>query len=354
MVCSNWVTIMLTHAHFGFLMPYLFITMSLRQIDFSKFLTDDQVYHRMMSNYDQLGRDWIVHQWNWMNNVYQAFNDHYKYLIVISLIEKTLQHYDQMNIQFSFEEFYSKSYLQIEKFSIVELCEKLGLPKETVRRKVLELEEVGVLKRIKKQIIIDRSIFSQVKPERQIKLTSKYIYLISKIFNKDKIYPKDLETKFIEKTIKKNFSFCWRWFYRMQIPMVIGYHKIFEDITTFHLFGTVVMNQAFNYKKNMYQTNVHSLTPDYMTFNKGIVLDQENDETIGVSAMSLSDMTNIPRATVVRKGKYLINHGYLKLNDKKQYVLTGSNIDKLTSLQKIVFKNKAKFLRKTLNLLTIS
>ena len=94
--------------------------MSLQQIDFSKVLNDDQVYDHMMRNYDRLGRDWIVHQWSWMNNVYRAFNDHYKYLIVISLVEKTLQFYNQMNIQFSFDQFYSKSNLQIEKFSITE------------------------------------------------------------------------------------------------------------------------------------------------------------------------------------------------------------------------------------------
>jgi len=295
-----------------------------------------------------------------MNNVYRAFNDHYKYLIVISLVEKTLQFYDQMNIQFSFDQFYSKLNLQVEKFSITELCEKLQLPKETVRRKVLELEKLGVLKRIKKQIIIDRSVFSQVKPESQIRLTSKYIYLISQIFNKDGIYTKKLDSKFIEQKIKKNFSLCWRWFYRMQIPMIIGYHEMFKDIATFHLWGTVVMNQAFNYKKNISDSNLHSmeeqfhLTPDYMTFNKGIVLDQENDETTGVSAMSLSDMTNIPRATVIRKCKYLMSHGYLKLNDKKQYVMTGMNIDKILPYQRKIFRNKAKFLRKTLNLLTIS
>jgi len=346
--CSFWVSYA------------IFTTMSLRQIDFSKLLTDDQVYDYMMRSYDELGRDWIVHQWSWMNNVYLAFKDHYKYLIVISLVEKTLQFYDQMNIKFCFDQFYSKSNLQVEKFSITELCEKLNLPKETVRRKVLELEKLGVLKRIKKQLIIDRSVFSQVKPERQIKLTSKYVYLISQIFNKDGIYPKKLETKFIEQTIKKNFSLCWRWFYRMQIPMVIGYHEMFEDLATFHLWGTVVMNQAFNYKKNMSETNIQSmeeqfhLTPDYMTFNRGIVLDQENLESPGVSAMSLSDMTNIPRATVIRKCKYLMSNGYLKLNDKKQYVMTGMNIDKILPYQRKIFRNKAKFLRKTLNLLTIS
>ena len=326
--------------------------MRLKQVDFSKVLNDDQVYDHMMASYDKLGRDWIVHQWSWMNNVYQAFNDHYKYLIVISLVEKTLQFYDQMNIKYSFDQFYSKQNLQIEKFSITELCEKLKLPKETVRRKVLELDQLGALKRIKKQIIIDRSVFPQVKPERQVKTTAKYIYLISEIFNKDGIYTKKLDQKFIENTIKKNFSICWRWFYRMQIPMIIGYHEIFKDIATFHVWGTVVMNQAFNYKKNMTNSNIHSIIPDYMTFNKGII--EKDGISTGVSAMSLSDMTNIPRATVIRKCKYLMSHGYLKLNDKKQYVMTGMNIDKILPYQRKIFRYKAKFLRKTLNLITIS
>ena len=326
--------------------------MKLKQVDFSKVLNDDQVFDHMMASYDKLGRDWIVHQWSWMNNVYQAFNDHYKYLIVISLVEKTLQFYDQMNIKYSFDQFYSKQNLQIEKFSITELCEKLKLPKETVRRKVLELDQLGALKRIKKQIIIDRSVFSQVKPERQVRTTAKYIYLISEIFNKDGIYTKKLDQKFIENTIKKNFSICWRWFYRMQIPMIIGYHELFEDVSTFHIWGTVAMNQAFNYKKNMNDSNVHSITPDYMTFNKGVI--EREGPTTGVSAMSLSDMTNIPRATVIRKCKFLKDQGYLELNDKKQYVMTGLNIEKILPYQKQVFKNKAKFLRKILNLLTIS
>ncbi len=326
--------------------------MSLKKIDFSKVLSDDQVYDHMMADYDQLGRDWIVHQWNWMNNTYLAFKDHYKYLIVISLVEKTLQFYDQTNIRLNFEQFYSKPYLQINKFSITDLCEKLQLPKETVRRKVLELEKLGVLKRSKKQIIIDRSVFPQVKPERQIKLTSKYVFLISQVLYKNKIYFKTLESKFIENIMKKNFSLCWRWFYRMQIPMIIGYHEMFDDVATFHIWGTVAMNQAFNYSKNYNSSNVLSLTPDYMTFNKGVIFNEGNNA--GISATSISDMTNIPRATVIRKCKYLMKNDFLKLNDKKQYMLTSYNIQRILPYQKKVFKNKAKFLRKVLNLLTIS
>ena len=326
--------------------------MSLRQIDFSKVLNDDQVYDHMMASYDDLGRDWIVHQWNWMNNTYAAFKDHYKYLIVISLVEKTLQFYDQMNIKYTFDQFYSKPYLQIEKFSITEICDKLQLPKETVRRKVLELENLGVLKRQKKQIIIDRSVFPQIKPERQVKSTSKYVFLVSEILNKEKIFLRKLDYKIIENTIKKNFSICWRWFYRMQIPIVIGYHEMFEDVSTFHIWGTVAMNQAFNYKKVLENPNIKSLTPDYENFNKGL-LEGKGSES-GVSAMSISDMTNIPRATVIRKCKYLMKYNYVALNKKKQYFLTKLNSHMVLPYQRAIFRNKAKFLRKILNLLTIS
>ena len=203
--------------------------MSIQEIDFSKTLSDDQVYETIMANYSNLSREWIFHQWNWMNNVYSSFKDHYKYMIIISLVEKTLQFYDQMQIKYSYEEYYSKSYQQIEKFSITELCEKLDLPKETVRRKVLELEKDGVITRDKKKIIIDRKAFPFVKPENQIKFSAKYIYLVSCALNKNKIYSKKLDSKTIENMIKKNFSLCWRWFYRMQIPLIIGYHKFMKE-----------------------------------------------------------------------------------------------------------------------------
>ena len=326
--------------------------MSFKQIDFSKVLNDDQVYDHMMAKYDALGRDWIAHQWNWVNGIYSAFKDHYKYLIVISLVEKTLQFYDTMNIQLTYDQLYSKQYLQIEKFSILDICEKLQLPKETVRRKVLELEKLGALKRQKKKLIIDRSVFKQVKPESQIRSTAKYIYLISEILYKEKIYKKRLNQNFIENVLKDKFSISWRWFYRMQIPIIIGYHGMFQDITTFHVWGTVAMNQAFNYKKNLKDYNIHSLSSDYDFFNQGIIGDMGS--TSGVSAMSISDMTGIPRATVIRKCKYLIDHGFLKLNDQKHYIMTGYNTSKILPYQRQIFKNKAKFLRKVLNLLYIS
>ena len=325
--------------------------MSIQEIDFSKTLTDDQVYETIMTNYSELSKDWIFHQWNWMNNVYASFNDHYKYMIIISLVEKTLQFYDQMNIQYSFDEYYSKSYLQIEKFNITELCEKLDLPKETVRRKVLELEQERVITRSKKRIVIDRKAFDFIKPNQQIKFSAKYIHLVSQALNKEKIYSKKIDQKTIENVIKKKFTLTWRWFYRMQIPLIIGYHKFMKDLTTFHIWGTICMNQILNVSNHL-NTGDNKNSLDYFTTNNVLIENLGSDS--GISAMSISDMTKIPRATIIRKCKYLIKEDLIKLNEKKQYVLTSMNFRKILPYQTEIFKYKAKFIRKVLNLLVIS
>ena len=324
--------------------------MSIQEIDFSKTINDEQVFETIMGNYSNFSKDWIIHQWNWMNNVYWAFKDHYKYMIIISLVEKTLQFYDQMQIDYSYDEYYSKSYLQIEKFSITELCEKLDLPKETVRRKVLELEKEGVISRDKKKIIIDRKAFEFVKPTNQIKFSAKYIHLVSLALNKEKILSKKFDTKSIENLIKKRFSLCWRWFYRMQIPLIIGYHKFMQDLSTFHIWGTICMNQVLNVSKELNPVDKPPL--DYFMTNNVLLNNLGSDA--GISAMSISDMTQIPRATIIRKCKFLIKNDLIKMNEKKQYVLTTMNFKKILPYQTEAFKYKAKFIRKVLNLLVIS
>ena len=94
-------------------------------------------------------------------------------------------------------------------------------------------------------------------------------------------------------------------------------------------------------------------TGDYNEFNESLIKG-DKARSNGVSAMSISDMTGIPRATVIRKCKFLIKNDYLRLNEKKQYILTGFNVQRVLPYQKLIFKNKAKFVRKILNLLTIS
>ena len=277
--------------------------MNIKKIDFSKTFTDEQIYDCLVKNYASLGKEWMSHQWNWLNYLYKPFKDHTKFLIIISLVEKTLQFYDTNNVDLSFDQFNAKPNLLIDKFSISELCEKLSLPKETIRRKILELEKLSILKRQKKIIILDRSAFDIGSQELQIRITSKYINAFSreliKFYENKNIFNKVLNNDIIENHIKKNWSLCLRWFLRMQIPLILSYNKFYKDILSFHIVGTVAMNQQINLSKK--SIDKHNL--DREMWIKNLVLEGKNSP--GLSAMSISDMTNIPRATIIRKCKYL-------------------------------------------------
>ena len=137
----------------------------------------------------------------------------------------------------------------------------------------------------------------------------------------------------------------------MQIPLVIGYHKFMKDLTTFHIWGTICMNQVLNVSKELY-TSTDKDSLDYFSTNNVLIKNLGSD--VGISAMSISDMTNIPRATIIRKCKYLIKEDLIKVNLKKQYTLSSMNFRKILPYQTEVFKFKAKFIRKVLNLLVIS
>ena len=136
----------------------------------------------------------------------------------------------------------------------------------------------------------------------------------------------------------------------MQIPLIIGYHKFMKDLTTFHIWGTVAMNQVLNVSKQLNTDNNRS-SLDFIKTNN-VLLENLGSNT-GISAMSISDMTGIPRATIIRKCQYLLKVDLVKINEKKQYILSSMNFKKILPYQTEVFWFKAKFIRKILNLLTI-
>ena len=71
-------------------------------------------------------------------------------------------------------------------------------------------------------------------------------------------------------------------------------------------------------------------------------------DTRGVNAMSISEITGIPRPTVVRKLKYLIDKKYLHINEKK--LITFDAKDSAFVTKK---KNRIKIMLKA-NMLSLS
>ena len=319
--------------------------MKIKIPDISKQIYKEDILGVMESRYSTLGSAWVSHQMSWLNGIYSSYKDHNKFLIVIFLIKKTLDFYSRNFTKLPYEEFYSKDIVEIEKFTVAEISRLLDIPKETTRRKLLELENEDAIKEIKKKLILDRSKFFKSKPIESIKRISRFLSMLSEMCVEEKILSNKISSKELELVIKDNFSYIWKIYYEVQIPMLIGYKKIFEDIETFHIFGVCVVNEHIYARK---------ISESHMNRDKFLKSIFTVNKVQGINAMSISDITSIPRATVIRKLKKLVNQKILTINDKKHYKLTGSFANKLKPLQKNVFVKLADFSTKIFNLVILN
>ena len=79
-----------------------------------------------------------------------------------------------------------------------------------------------------------------------------------------------------------------------------------KDLETLTIAMLVVLNATQNQEFKPSKLSIKSYREEIM-----------GSDTRGVNAMSISDITGIPRPTVVRKLKWLIENNYLNINNKK-------------------------------------
>ncbi|MDC1463125.1 hypothetical protein N8449_02360 [Alphaproteobacteria bacterium] len=291
---------------------------------------------------------WSIHQLEWVSGVYQSYKDHEKYMIVLYLIKKTFDFYSKNLVKENFTEFFEKDFIEVDSFTIMEVSKAIDITKESTRRKINELEKSGAIKRIKRRTIIDKSMFPFMKPQKSIIRISRFLSTISNILYQGNILQSEFESIKIEDFIKNNFSLIWKLYYEVQIPNLLKWKKVFKDLETFHVWAVCVVNQKLNSQKNPESNNKISKKKylDRYFFNDDDVID-------GVNAMSISDISGIPRATVIRKLNILIEKKYLVINDKKHYTLANTHQKKLSSIQEINLSFLYEFIANVFNLILI-
>jgi predicted transcriptional regulator len=305
----------------------------------------EQIYPNDIRNilenkYDVLGPLWVGIQLDWMNDIYVSFKDHEKFMIIIFLINKTLHFYSRNFTKLTFEEFYSKNTVEIEKFTIIEIVKNINIPKESARRKIIELEKAGIIKKTKKKLIVDRSAFPFIKPINSVKRISRFLSLFSEMLSKEKILKNSLTSAELNDVIVKNFTFIWKSYYDMQIPYQLKFKNIFLDLETFHIYGCCVVNQ------HLFLQNSSHISENRISFLDSIY---SANAMQGINAMSISDITGIPRATAVRKLNKLVKMNFLNIDKKKHYRVTKLSINKLSPLQDNVLDLLADFSSKVYN-----
>ena len=289
----------------------------------SKQLSEERVFNAIDKNYSQLTKVWFNFQMDWLHSSYRSFKDHDKFLIIQYLVYRTLTFFSNNFVKLDFDNYYSKNQLEIANFSIVNISRDLSITKETARRKILELEKSSAIIKDKKKIILNGNAFKFQRPSNSIGSTSYLLSKITETLSKNGDIDKKLTSETIESYMRKNFTHCWKLFYEMQIPLTLNWKKIFKDIETFHIWAVIATQKSFGNISNQETLNREKYIQDVLRETKS-----------GINAMSVSDLTGIPRATVVRKINNLLKKKLISVDKKKLYTPKKTNIKTFTNANK--------------------
>ena len=307
-------------------------------------IDEDKIFKIISKNFSKIAPYWFKLVSSWLIRSYNVFQDIDKFIILIYFINKDLIFYRKNGLVINYDTFYKDKSLEIPKINISDISSDLHIPKESVRRKLQELEKSGVIKKTGKKIFVDRSAFTTAKPERTLKELSILISKFNEILVDEKVTNNIYDTNEILKSIKTNFSFCWYQFYKLLFIFTNRWRDVLADLETLTIGLVVLLNTANNKSFRAKDLN--------MKYWRKLA---QGADDVGVNAMSLSDITGIPRPTVVRKIKKLIKDDFLYMNEKKLITLniTGQRLKKQTKLQEQNMKSLSNMLYRIFNQIKI-
>ena len=314
--------------------------------EISKQISNKKILEVIEKNFVSIIPVWAPLQLTWLNNVYRTFYDYEKFMIIMYLMMKTFEIFSKNFVKLNYNEFFEQNEVEIETINVMEISKNLNIPKETARRKIIELEKMGVIKRINKKIIIDRNTWPNIKPQETMKRMSRFLSTLSKMIFNEGLISNPVSTEDLLNTSREYFSFVWKLYYEMQMPWLLGFRKLYGDLESFHIGGIIISSHALDSKKN-----------DNSEMSKEFYIDKyffaEKKDFSGINAMSISDITGIPRATVIRKLNKLVKEKFLRIDNRKHYFSTGIHGKKILQEQKNTFNNLSKFATRIYNLTLI-
>jgi len=251
-----------------------------------------------------------------LSSLYRRYQSLENGHLVLYFAKKTHQEilrqkdYD-LNFDLSFEKFWQNhSKIKIEHTSIIRVAEDIILPKETVRRKILQLVKQRVLNKKNKNIgWLPNDQYKKnydIAINNEIEQISKLIRFICKKIN----LPNSTEE--IVNEIKGKFSFYWFHFLNAELKYLNTWNKLLNDLEL--LIIALQCSSMLTAKAKEVGMSFQKLYGD-----PNLVKDFKN---ISISATSISEVTGIPRATCIRKLERLIKLNVIqKDNISKRYNL---------------------------------
>ena len=287
-------------------------------------ISEKKIYDTYCDNYDSIHYLFVEFQFSWLQQAYKALKDIDKYYILIYLYKENFTELNEIFKVKSYEEFYFNPRFELDKINIIQIAKKLRLSKETARRKILELEEDGILIKNKKSIAVTLKAGLLQKPVNTINSFSKILQYVSKLLYDNKTVKKYYEKDFFIKKIKERFTQILAIFLEYQIEYLLTRKTLVNnDIEMWFIYGSALYNQIMYLKKSEVKNHYQKQWIEEV-LNVG--------DKKGVNAMTISDLTGIPRPTVIRKLKVLLKQKDIFKDPNNLYYISKGKL--LTELNK--------------------
>mgnify|MGYP001414391735 CR=1 FL=1 len=273
-------------------------------------IDEEKIFKIINENFSQLAPSYYTLVSSWLINAYQTYNGIDKFIILIYLINKDFIFYRKNGLIVDYDTFYKDKSLEIPNINIIDISKDLRIPRESVRRKIELLKKQGVIKKSGKKIFVDRSAFITAKADKTLKNLSILIFNFSEILNDKNKTDEPFGVDEISKSIKESFSFCWYHFYKFLFTFTNSWktYTKTKDLETVCVAFIVLINTVQN--KIFKNKNLN---------REKYLKELKKSDHVGINAFSIADISGIPRATVVRKLKFLVNNNFLIINEKKLY-----------------------------------
>ena len=285
-----------------------------------KTINPELTYDILSKNSNDTVALWFKLQQAWCNNAYNTFRDYDTYLVLVYLVNQVFQKYSDRFQYLSYEEFYEKNELVIEKINLIEIAKELNIPKETIRRKVNFLQNQNIIFRKGKAIFFSNAIVKMQRPANSKKKMANFLEKTSQILAKESWFGRAFAKEEIEQFIDKYFTICWQHWFRLQIPYLVRHRVFFCDLETWNIWGAIGISQFTDYTKQVKERIVE----DPRTYADLYLHLLRHTPKNGINASSISEISTIPRATVIRKLKYLLKEKLIIKNKKLEYILLPS------------------------------
>ena len=242
-------------------------------------------------------------------------------LIFLYLILRSLKSLKEKNHKYNYDELYNNKFdpIIIKKS---EIAAELNYPRETVRRKINNLIKHDYIKMKNNEIIINTyNYLESINIKRYEERINKCLDVIIR----------NLKDKNVNKTsisLKKNFSLIWYNFLQLSIFISKIWKEHHSSMECWYVYGMCSWNQMTNSKDSNYKMLEKNNTSNFYLS----LTTKKNSR--GLNPTTLSELTGIPRQTVMRNLQLLIKNKTIKRNKDNLYFL-----DRNTSQKKNIIKN---------------